>query len=102
MKPLRGGESILVDYMVRARALLSIKDPERYQQAELAQAERIYRAREKSLSGFGNNTLHPNLRPTTPTAQRSVLYICLQLPAASGVDSSRKATARFPGESLIV
>ena len=50
MKPLRGGEGILVDYMVRARASSAeYQDPERYQQAELAQAERIYRAREKSV-----------------------------------------------------
>ena len=50
MKPLRGGEGILVDYMARARApSAEYQDPQRYRQAELAQAERIYRAREKSV-----------------------------------------------------
>lgn len=81
MKPLRGGEGILVDYMVRARApSAEYQDPERYRQAELAQAGRVYQAHKGRWSGLGNNTLHPNLRPTTPTAQRSVLYIWLFAP----------------------
>ena len=84
MKTLRGGEGILVDYIVRARAppLLSIKiQNDTGRQNWLRQNAFTGRAKSQ-LSGFGNNTLHPNLRPTTPTAQWSVLYICLQLPAA--------------------
>jgi hypothetical protein len=50
MKPLRGGEGILMDYMVRARApSAEYQDPERYRQAELAQAGRVYQAHKRSV-----------------------------------------------------
>ena len=88
MKPLRGGEGILVDYMVRARApSAEYQDPERYRQAELAQAGRVYQAHKRSVERVRQQ--HASPQPKAHDADRAAecpLYLAFCTTVLKSID----------------